>query len=205
MIKTLEPIMLTQDDPSLITNNSGWFATPIAWRINLLQVLSNGAADRPTWLTGLLLLYQDELALLQQVPPDTSLSNYLLDQRGHVRTASWEVGTTGLVTGCNMHPDPQTVTLTWHSSNITRVEVLGEGRDVPVVGGNSWTDTYGGGSAKRQGPFHQGHVYKLYLSGVTPPNSFTMLALPGAYAVTGSLTVLTQLAGPTLVGFVWRR
>jgi hypothetical protein len=205
MIKQLEPIMLTPDDPSLITNNSGWFATPIAWRINLLQVLSSGAADRPTWLTGLLLLYQDELALLQQASPDTSLSNYLLDQRGHVRTASWEVGTTGLVTGCNMHPDPQTVTLTWHSSNITRVEVLGEGRDVPVVGGNSWTDTFGGGSAKRQGPFDQGHVYRLTLSGVTPPTAYTMLALPGSYDVTGATAVLTQIAGPTLVGFVWRR
>jgi len=32
-----------------------------------------------------------------------------------------------------------------------------------------------------------------------------MAALPGSYAVTGATAVLTQIAGPTLVGFVWRR
>lgn len=205
LLSQLEPITLQPSNPGLLTGNSTDAATFLAWRIPYCNALRNGGADRPVWLFGAVARYQAEYDALQLVPPDMTYSNHIADQKADVRTCCWESGATGLVAAYNLNPNPNSnVTLQWHTT-ITRVEVLGENRDVPVTGGRNWTDTFGGASSLRQGSFNQGHLYRLTLS--STPQAFTLLLAAGAYqyTVAGPPVVLTWAVGPTLLGFVVRR
>jgi hypothetical protein len=163
LLADLEPIMIQPSDPALLTSNSLEAADFLSWRIPYCNTLRSQAADRPVWLFGAIARYQEEYDFLNQVPPNYTNSLHIMDQKADVRTCCWESGDVGIVASFNQHPDPRTGTLQWHRT-VTRVEVLGENRDVPVNGdGRSWTDTWGGASSLRQGSFNQGHLYRLHL------------------------------------------
>jgi hypothetical protein len=167
---TLEPVLLSDPSPSLLTKNSGSTLDPVAWRKALVTAYHAGWPDSPAWNWFTHLDYEAELAKLNQTPPDLAFSEQMLDQSSNVRTRCWEDGKIGWVFAYNVHPLPQTVTFTCRVP-VRRVEVVDESRVVALgADGRSWTDTFGGGSSLKQGPFRQGHVYKLTLDGGPAPD-----------------------------------
>lgn len=163
LLATLEPMLLSDPEPTRITANSLTTGNAITWRRAICNVLQNGGGDRPCWLFSRVTRYADEYTRLGLATPDTTLSAQMLDQSADVRTRCWEFGGNGWIFAYNLHPDPHTnVDITWYKA-ITRVEVIDEARDATIQGdGRTFRDTFGGSSSAREGSFRQGHVYKLY-------------------------------------------
>jgi hypothetical protein len=189
LLATLEPVLLNPSNPSLLTANSTVTGNAIQWRKDLLALLT--VSGGPTWFEGVRSTFVTELAALNEVPANTAESLHILDQSSDVRTRCWEYGGLGYVFAYNLHPNERAnVTFTWHAS-LTRVEVVGESRDITVTDGATWMDTFGGASSLRQGASNQGHIYRLYLGGTpTPPTApvITAVSVNSASSVTIGMT-----------------
>lgn len=169
LIRQYEQVFLNGFDQTFITNNTTWAADFLSWRIPYCDRLRDGSVDRPTWLFGSVSRYQSEYDSLRLSPPNYQYSVHMQDQRGHVRANAYVGASYAIVAAYNIYPDAQNnVSLTFKQAAV-RCEVLLENRDVPLTnGGKTITDTFGGASALRQGPFGTGHIYKLYFTGVAP-------------------------------------
>jgi hypothetical protein len=174
LLTSLEPTLLRDPSPELLTFNSTSTGNALLWRKNLCNELRSQAADRPVWLFGYIGFFQDQFTRLSLTPPDVSLSEMFFDQSGNVRCRCWVAadGSHAIIFAYNIHYNAQNnVTLQW-ANTVTRVEVMGEGRDCALLPDNrSWVDTFGGGSSLRQGFRRQGHVYRLSLTGAPPPSA----------------------------------
>jgi len=210
-----------QPSTTLVSANSTQAATFLAWRTAYTDVLrQNPGNDRVCWLFGTVQRYQDEWTRLTAATPDLSLSVHMQDQRGNVRWCAWDLGGQAIVAAYNLLPDPQTNVTHTLTRAATRAQVMFENRDATLSGGGLiLTDTFGGASSLRQGPFGQGHIYLLTFTGsaaifaaITAPVASTtplQVPLPAGAQLNDCLlwaTRVTTAANPTITdaaGGVW--
>ena len=192
LLRDLEPVILSDPNPSLLVGNSTTTGNAVSWRVGILDAVAAAIAPFNYLSAGRGSYVAERNALnagITQWSP-------MLDQSGDVRTRVWEDASgNGYVFAYNYNPlQKDSVTLTWYRP-LQSVQVLGENRTI-TPNGAAWTDAFGGSTSLNMAGRRIGHIYKLIPVGGGPgAPSVTFTNPSNGATVSGTITVSLSASG----------